>query len=485
MQDYILPLYLELRKNYKTINITYDLLNSASDLRIPIHSAGQWLLDNMYIVEQEYITASQILKEVKESSLPYVKVEDKNKELRVCFMANEIVEKNAGVITDGIVSNYIREFQKHTYITFAELSLLPVMLRCALIKFLRRICINVFNAEMQKLKVERRINEAISDDAKLISNKMFKLINKMKIDITQTKNIKSSNTAYIEYMAFRLKDMGRKGEGYLSELKEETTKIGFTIDEAIEREHNEITTTTRLISNAITSLKTVGITNWGEVIVDVNRIDETLKLDYTNEYYKCDFKTKNRYRNNVVRLAKKYNLSEMYVAKKAVECSEVYKEHVGHFLVGNDRDKLIKSMAKSTLGLRIKKNIIDPVKPFVHILLILTIAAMLVYIIDTYYISHYNMVTRIVINIISFFFGMEIADKIISYLVGKIVRPKVLPRFNFAKTIEPEYRTMIAMPSVINSKEKLDKMINKMEVTYLANRSDNMYYMLLGDCVRK
>lgn len=26
-------------------------------------------------------------------------------------------------------------------------------------------------------------------------------------------------------------------------------------------------------------------------------------------------------------------------------------------------------------------------------------------------------------------------------------------------------------------------MIKKMEVTYLANRSDNMYYMLIGDCV--
>ena len=27
-------------------------------------------------------------------------------------------------------------------------------------------------------------------------------------------------------------------------------------------------------------------------------------------------------------------------------------------------------------------------------------------------------------------------------------------------------------------------MINKMEITYLANRTDNMYYMLLGDCMQ-
>lgn len=39
------------------------------------------------------------------------------------------------------------------------------------------------------------------------------------------------------------------------------------------------------------------------------------------------------------------------------------------------------------------------------------------------------------------------------------------------------------MPTIISSIEKLDQMIKKMEVTYLANRSDNMYYMLIGDCV--
>lgn len=483
MQDYILPIYLETRKNYRTIKLTYELLNSVAALKIPVHSAGQWILDNMYIIEQEYTVAMEDLKNIKDNSLPYVKPEDGQRQIRVYFMANEIVERNNGIITDGIVSNYIKEFQKHSYVTFAELSLLPLMLRCALIKFVRRISINIFNAEMQKLKVEKRVNKSISDNAKLISTKMDKLVSKMKIDLNQSVGIKTSNTAYIEYMAFKLKDMGRQGEKFFNELREETNKIGFTIDEAIEKEHNEITTTTRLIGNGIISLKTVASTNWSEVIVAINKIDQTLKEDYTNEYRKCDFKTKNRYRRNVIKLAEKYKLSEMYVAKKAVECSEEYEKHVGHFLIGKDKKLLVKSMGKSTLGLNIKEKILNPLRPVIFILTLNVIAFIIAYIIDFYFIDHYALGYRIAIGIISFILGLEVADKIISYLVGKFVRPKILPRFNFAKTIDESCSTIIAMPSVINSLDKLDKMIEKMEVTYLANRSENMYYMLLGDCV--
>ncbi len=483
MQDYILPIYLETKRNYRTIKLTHDLLNSTAVLKIPVHSAGQWILDNMYIVEQEYVVALEDLKNIKEESLPYVKPEDMNRQLRVYFMANEIVEKNSGIITDGIVSNYVREFQKHSYITFTELSLLPLMLRCALIKFIKKVSVNIFNSEMQKLKVEKRVNKSISDNAKSIANRMDKLATKLKLDLNQSNGIKTSNTAYIEYMAFKLKDMGRHGERYFNELKEETNKIGFTLDEAIEKEHNEITTTTRLIGNGIVSLKTVASTNWSEVVVAINKIDQTLKEDFTGEYAKCDYKTKNRYRRNVVKLAKKYKLSEMYVAKKAVECSEEYEKHVGHFLIGKDKKFLIRSMGKSAAGLVFKEKVINPLRPAIFILLLNVLAFILAYIIDYYFINHYAMEFRIIIGIISFILGLEIADKIISYFVGKFVRPKILPRFNFAKTIDEACSTIIAMPSVINSKEKLDKMIEKMEVTYLANRSENMYYMLLGDCV--
>ena len=351
MQERLFELDYELRSNFKFIKATYNLLNMNNELKISSHSAGQWLLDNMYIIEQEYNSALLCLDNEIKVGMPLIKPTDEKETLRIMFMANEIVNRNNGIVDDGIVSNYVREFQKHTYVTFEELSALPIMLRLAVIRYIKRICVNISNAEMQKLKVEKKINKAISKRADKVASKTLKGLGSMKEEIMTTTGIKTSNTAYIEYMAYKLKDFGAGGEEYLEELKEETNKAGFTIDEAIEKEHDEIAKTTSLMANSIISMKTISTTNWGDVIVHVNRIDELLKEDFTGEYKKCDHKTKARYRNTVIKLAKKYKVSEMYIAKKAVECSIKYEKHVGHFLIGEDKLLLLKLMKKSTIGI--------------------------------------------------------------------------------------------------------------------------------------
>ena len=351
MQEFLFEMDYELKNDFRIIKATYDLLNMNSDLKIPSHSAGQWLLDNMYIIEQEYNVAKNSLRYEAHVGMPAVKPVDGKPNLRIMFMADEIVNRNHGMVDDGIVSNYVREFQRNTYVTFEELSILPTMLRVALIKYIKRVCINIFNAEMQKLKVEKKLNKSIAKSADKITTKSLKKLGRIKHELTVNTGVKTSNTAYIEYMAYRLKDLGSRGEEYFEEFKEETTKTGFTIDEAIEKEHDEIAKTTSLISNSIMSMKTVATTNWGDVIVNVNRIDEILKEDFTKEYIKCDHKTKARYRHTIIKLAKKYKVSEMYVAKKAVECSYKYEKHVGHFLIGEDKVLLIKIMKKSTAGI--------------------------------------------------------------------------------------------------------------------------------------
>ena len=53
---YPIPKMLE---NYKVIRETYDLLNEHLKLGISIHPAGEWLLDNLYIIEE---TVKQIEK---------------------------------------------------------------------------------------------------------------------------------------------------------------------------------------------------------------------------------------------------------------------------------------------------------------------------------------------------------------------------------------------------------------------------------------
>ena len=41
-----------MKENFEVITEVYNLLNEHIKLKIPIHSAGEWLLDNYYVIEE-------------------------------------------------------------------------------------------------------------------------------------------------------------------------------------------------------------------------------------------------------------------------------------------------------------------------------------------------------------------------------------------------------------------------------------------------
>ncbi len=486
MKNTLRNIFLEADENYKIICNTYKILEKTYEMKLPIHSAGQWILDNMYVLEQEYLEICEAKKSLKHVRLPVIKTSEGSKYISIYYLAYELVEQNTGYIDQNVIMNCLREHQKTSYLTSEELNLFILMIKVGLLKFIARVATNICHAQMQKLIVEDLLRKNTFDIAK-ISNDIeseFVAFRNFKTYILEEAKIKNANTAFVEYMAYRLKELGKKGEKYYEVLKNESEKIGFTIDEAIIKEHLEIAKTTDYMGRAILSYKKLIGINFREIFEAVNKVDETLKEgDYTKEFQKCDYKTKNRYRNYIIKIAKKYNVSELYVAKKAVDCSKKYKKHVGFFLCSDEKYLLKKEMGKSYISDLINIKLIDKIKPAIYILSILILAFELTVLFTVNFIDLGNLALNIIAYIISFGFFTEISEKLINYFIRKNMIPETLPRFDFAKTIDEDCTTYVIMPTVISSIEKLDDMINKMEITYLANRSKNMYYMLIGDCI--
>ena len=479
-------LFKEVKKDYKIIEETYKILEKSCELKIPIHSAGQWILDNMYVIKEQFHSIKHDERCLRYKKLPLLKDKNGNKMVAIYHLACELVENNTGYVDQNVIFNTLIEHQKLSYLSSEELDLFLLMLKIALIKFIARVCFNICNSQSKKIDVENIIShQSNSKHGEYI--KEFQITFKQSVNfrdyMLDTNNIKSANTAFIEYMSYRLKEMGDKGEKYYDLLSQEAEKIGFTVTEAIIKEHKEIARTTEYVGRAISSYKRLTGINFREIFERVNKIDETLNNDFTKEFKKCDYKTKNRYRKYIISLAKKYNVSEVYIAKKCVECSIKYQRHVGFFLVGEDKYLLKKELGKSYLSNRILYKCIKPIKAHLYILSMLIIASIITAL-SYKYIFHFDALFKnIVLNTFVFVFALEVSNKLVDYILRKFVKPKILPRFDFAKTVDSNNPTYIVMPTLISSIEKLDAMINKMEVTYLANRSKNMYYMLLGDCI--
>ena len=90
------------------------------------------------------------------------------------------------------------------------------------------------------------------------------------------------------------------------------------------------------------------------------------------------------------------------------------------------------------------------------------------------------------ISVISFIIFLipssEVIIQIIQYVLNKVVKPKLIPKIDFSNGIDKEHSTFVVIPTILKNKEKVTEMMEDLEKYYLANKSENLYFALLGDC---
>ena len=66
-------------------------------------------------------------------------------------------------------------------------------------------------------------------------------------------------------------------------------------------------------------------------------------------------------------------------------------------------------------------------------------------------------------------------------LLYRLHKPVATFKLKFEKGIPEECATMVIMPTIVKNGSKVREMLDKLEVYYLSNKSDNLYFTLLGD----
>ena len=93
-----------------------------------------------------------------------------------------------------------------------------------------------------------------------------------------------------------------------------------------------------------------------------------------------------------------------------------------------------------------------------------------------------NVILSILLTIFAFIPITEIVIQIMQYILSKFIKPKLIPKLDLLNGIPEEYTTAVVIPTIIKNSEKVKELFEKLEVYYLANKSENLYFVLLGDC---
>ena len=477
-----------LKEDFEVIKEVYKLLNEHLEIGIPIHPAGEWILDNLYIIEEAIKNICKELTLKKYTNFLGIANGRYEGFARIYVLAGEMVAYTDGKINGENLKQMLMAYQNKKSLSMNEIWNIGLFIQIVLIENIREICEYIYSCQMQKEKVENILSKFFNTKVKLSH---ATVINSIKL--TPMRN------SFIEYMSYRLKKYGRKAFAYLNILEEEVEKTGNDISEIVKKEHFDVAVKKVLVGNAIITLKNISRVNFLEIFESINGVEDILKQDPAQQYDKMDVETKTYYRNKIQEISKKTKISEIYIAKKCLELSKKAKEkletndinderktHIGYYLIDKGRNELAKELVNKNIRLLSNET---KVNYYIFGIWSITIILALTLSIGEYFLlakhinnSILNTIYTSVIFIISIIPIENIVTKTTQYILSKIVKPKVIPKLDFQNGIPEEYATVVAIPTILNSKEKVKKLMEKLEVYYIANKSDNLYFTLLGDC---
>ena len=137
-----------------------DRLTAAAKANRRIAPAGEWLLDNFYLIEEQIRTAKRHLPKGYSRELPRLRNGPSAGLPRVYDIALETISHGDGRVDPESLNSFVASYQTVAALTLGELWAIPIMLRLALIENLRRVAARVLPAA----RPESRRNLGRRDD---------------------------------------------------------------------------------------------------------------------------------------------------------------------------------------------------------------------------------------------------------------------------------------------------------------------------------
>ena len=378
----------------------------------------------------------------------------------------------------------LKAYEDKKTLSMDEIWNINTFLRVALIENIREACEKIYSAQLQKYKVENIIERLVENKSK--DELQFKNIGEYKTKVIEQGEMKYP---FIEYMSYRLKQYGKKAYPFLNILEEQVNKMGTEISEVIKKEHFDIAVRKVSVGNCIISIKNINRINMIEIFEKINGVEEILKKDPVNVYSKMDYKTRIYYRNKLKEISKKTKISEIYIARKCLELSSIEyeksnmdsnnkKAHVGYYLIADGEPKLLEILQNKKVP---RQNNMHKAQKYITALAVVTIVLAGVY---GLYINTQinNIVLSLILSILLLIPIETIFTQIAQYILGKTKNTKIISKLDFRNGIPEQNATFVVIPTIIKNGKRVEELMHKLEVYYIANKSDNIYFALLGDC---
>jgi cyclic beta-1,2-glucan synthetase len=463
---------------------TCNLLTATIAAKHRITPAGEWLLDNFYLIEEQIRTARRHLPKGYSRELPGLAEGASAGLPRVYDIALETISHGDGRVEPDSLSRFVAAYQTVTPLRLGELWAIPIMLRLALIENLRRVAVRIAAG-----RIDRDLAVAWANRLTEIAHQDPKSLILVIADMARSKP--PMTTPFVSEFARRLQGQGPALALPLTWLEQQLAESGLSIEQLVRSGNQQQAADQVSISNSIGSLRFLGTMDWREFVEAMSVVELTLRTDPGAAYAAMDFPSRDRYRHSIEEIAKASGLSETTVASRAIELARAnvarYGEadrtaHVGFYLIDQGRPEL-ESVTRAHLHLtaRLRRGASrSPLILYLGAIILLTLLLSTGLLAEVWKdgVADWLLVLT---GILALLATSQLALALVNWLATMLAAPHPLPRMDFSAGIPAESRALVVVPTLLSSPRNIETLVEALEVRFLANRDANLHFGLLTD----
>ena len=462
-----------------------NLLSTTVSANHRITPAGEWLLDNFYLIEDQIRTARQHFPKGYSRELPRLLNGPSAGLPRVYDLALETISHGDGQVDPESLNRFVSSYQSVTMLKLGELWAIPIMLRLALIENLRRVAVRIAAG-----RIERNMAGDWADQ-------MFEIVetdpkNLVLVIADMARSNPPMTTPFVSEFARRLQGHSAALTLPLNWVEQHLGESGRTIEQLVQSGNQQQAADQVSISNSIGSLRFLATMDWRSFVETQSCVEQLLRQDPHGSYAAMDFATRDCYRHVVEKFAKKSPHTEYDIAQRAIDLAregairhgaQDRTAHVGYYLIDKGLDALENaaevrhSLIHGLARLAKRAPMWMYIGPIVGLTLFFT-TFLLAYA-DTRGFSDWVMLPLGLLLLVG---TSQLAITLVNWLISRMTPPAPLPRLDFSTTgIPSKWRTLVVVPTLISSHEQVESLAEALEVRFLANRDANLHFGLLTD----
>ena len=463
------------------LEITYKALSTAAHLETQLRGSEAWLRDNFYVVQDQVREIRQDLPRKYYEELPKLVSGPWQGYPRVYQLALEFVPRTASRFdAEGLV-RFVSAYQETVSLSIGEIWAMPIMLRFALVETLRRLAERVMTARRQRADAVRFASELTK--ARTHARAQQRALDR--------RSDRALSPAFVVELLEWLRDQPSSAAPVWDWLRQILEAQDDDSEEMIRREHQREAADQLAIANTITTMRLMSSLDWPVFFERVSLLERALREDPSGAYAQMDFPTRDRYRRTIELLARRSGIPEMEVGRRALdhaararhERPDADREHhVGFYLISRGRFALEEDLGyRPRLGERLGRFAFrHPAIGYlgsIALLMTLSLLSLLSYAFrrggDAWDLALVGLLCLIPVS--------ELAIGVVNRIFTSLVHPRPLPKLALREGIPAASRTMVVVPTMLASSEGIQRLLEDLEVRYLANRDASLHFALLTD----